>query len=80
MLMITALFARTGTADMRELGGIVRRVPGLSACFFLFGLATIAIPGTVAFAAEDLAVAGDDDQAVGELARQAVAAWRTQEI
>lgn len=57
-LMVSALEARTGTVDMRVFGGIVRHVPNLSACFFLFGLATIAIPGTVAFVAEDMLVHG----------------------
>jgi NADH-quinone oxidoreductase subunit M len=57
-LVLSALEARTGTVDMRQLGGLVRRMPNLCAAFFLFGLATIAIPGTVAFAAEDMLVHG----------------------
>jgi NADH-quinone oxidoreductase subunit M len=57
-LMIASLRARTGTSDMRELGGVVRRVPHLSAYFFLFGLATIAVPGTLAFPAEDMLIHG----------------------
>jgi NADH-quinone oxidoreductase subunit M len=43
---------------MLSFGGIVRKMPMLSAAFFLFGLATIAIPGSVAFAAEDMLVHG----------------------
>jgi NADH-quinone oxidoreductase subunit M len=58
VLMIAALTARTGVADMRKLGGLVAKAPHLSAYFFLFGLATIAVPGTVAFAAEDMLVHG----------------------
>jgi NADH-quinone oxidoreductase subunit M len=58
VLMIASLRARTGTSDMRELGGVVRRVPHLSAHFFLFGLATIAVPGTLAFPAEDMLIHG----------------------
>jgi NADH-quinone oxidoreductase subunit M len=58
VLMVGAITARTRESDMRKFGGIVGRVPNLSACFFLFGLATIAIPGTVAFAAEDMLVHG----------------------
>lgn len=54
--MVSALESRTGQADMRVFGGLVRVVPNLSACFFMFGLATIAIPGTVAFVAEDMLV------------------------
>lgn len=57
-LMIAALRARTGSSDMRQLGGVVGRVPHLAAAFFLFGLATIAIPGTLAFAAEDMLIHG----------------------
>ncbi len=58
MLMLGCLEGRVGTCDMRECGGLVRGLPQLSGCFFLFGLATIAIPGTVAFAAEDMLVHG----------------------
>jgi NADH-quinone oxidoreductase subunit M len=57
-LMIAALRARTGSSDMRQLGGVVGRVPHLAGAFFLFGLATIAIPGTLAFAAEDMLIHG----------------------
>jgi hypothetical protein len=38
------------------------------------------IEAEVGFEAEDLAVAADDPEAVAELARQAVAAWRSREI
>lgn len=58
MLMIACLHARFGSCDMRQCGGLVRKLPNLSGCFFLFGLATIAIPGTVSFVAEDLLVHG----------------------
>jgi NADH-quinone oxidoreductase subunit M len=58
VLMIAALRARTGSSDMRQLGGIVGRVPHLAGAFFLFSLATIAIPGTLAFAAEDMLIHG----------------------
>ncbi len=58
MLMVSALAARTGSADMRGFGGLVGKLPRLSACFFLFALATIAIPGSVAFIAEDMLVHG----------------------
>jgi NADH-quinone oxidoreductase subunit M len=58
VLMVASLSARTGVSDMREFGGLVARVPRLSACFFLFGLATIAIPGSVAFVAEDMLLHG----------------------
>lgn len=47
----------------------------------LFGLARVQLDGggiraEVGFAAEDLAVAAQDDDAVAELARQAVTEWR----
>lgn len=58
MLMIGCLQARSGSCDMTDFGGLVSKLPQLSACFFLFGLATIAIPGTVAFVAEDMLVHG----------------------
>jgi NADH-quinone oxidoreductase subunit M len=57
-LVIAALEARTGSSDMRDFGGIVRKLPRLAACFFMLGLATIAVPGTVAFVAEELLVHG----------------------
>jgi NADH-quinone oxidoreductase subunit M len=57
-LVLAALESRAGTVELHQLGGLVRRMPNLCACFFLFGLATIAIPGTVAFAAEDMLVHG----------------------
>jgi NADH-quinone oxidoreductase subunit M len=57
-LMISALEARSGSVDMRDFGGVVRRLPTLAACFFLMGIATIAVPGTVAFVAEDMLVHG----------------------
>ncbi len=56
VLMVSALITRSGTADMRVFGGLVRKMPHLSAAFFLFALATIAIPGSIAFAAEDMLV------------------------
>jgi hypothetical protein len=59
-----------------------RFMPGPDAAF---ALARVTLRGgdveaEVGFAAEDLALAASDDEAVGELARQAVAAWRRQEI
>jgi len=50
-----------------------------------FGLARATLTGgglsvEVAFPVEDLAVAADDDGAVGELAQQAIATWRVQKV
>lgn len=56
VLMTAAVVARTGHADMRKLGGLVLHAPNLSGFFFLFALSTIAIPGTLAFVAEDMLI------------------------
>ncbi len=58
VIMLNALRARTGSSDIQAFGGIVRELPKLSFAFFLFGLATIAVPGSVAFAAEEMLVHG----------------------
>jgi hypothetical protein len=72
------------SAWMRRVGldSAWRFMPGQGAAF---ALARVTLRGgdveaEVGFAAEDLAVAATDADAVGELARQAVEAWRTQEI
>ena len=72
------------SAWMRRVGldSAWRFMPGEGAAF---SLARVTLRGgdveaEVGFAAEDLAVAATDSEAVGELARQAVAAWRGQEI
>jgi hypothetical protein len=72
------------SAWMRRVGldSAWRFMPGPGAAF---ALARVTLRGgdveaEVGFAAEDLAVAAADDAAVGELARQAVAAWRSREI
>ena len=72
------------SAWMRRIGldSAWRFMPGPGVAF---GLARVTLRGgevevEVGFAAEDLAVAAEDAEAVGELARQAVAAWRSREI
>jgi hypothetical protein len=72
------------SAWMRRVGldSAWRFLPGPGAAF---AVARVTLRGgdveaEVGFAAEDLAVASSDDEAVGELARQAVAAWRSREI
>ncbi|MFT3770841.1 MAG: proton-conducting transporter membrane subunit [Minicystis sp.] len=64
-LAITGLFAilrgveaRTGTLDMRRLGGLVSRVPQMATGYLLVGLATVGFPGTATFVSEDLLVQG----------------------
>lgn len=58
MLMVRAIEARTGTADLTRLGGLVRRVPRLAAFFFLLGFASLGFPGTLSFVGEDLLLHG----------------------
>ena len=53
-----ALEARTGTTDMRRLGGLSRTLPRLTACFLVFGLAAVGLPGMLGFVAEDLLLHG----------------------
>jgi hypothetical protein len=72
------------SAWMRRVGldSAWRFLPGPGAAF---AVARVTLRGgdveaEVGFAAEDLAVAASDAEAVGELARQAVAAWRSREI
>ena len=57
-LVVRALEARTGTADVTRLGGLVRRAPRLAAFFFLMGFASIGFPGTLSFVGEDLLLHG----------------------
>lgn len=58
MLVVRALEARTGTMDMEQLGGLVRRGPRMATFFFLLGVATLGFPGTLSFIGEDLLLHG----------------------
>jgi len=53
-----AVDARTGTTDMRRLGGLSRSLPRLSVCFLIFGMAAVGLPGMLGFVAEDLLIHG----------------------
>jgi NADH-quinone oxidoreductase subunit M len=53
-LLVGFLHHRTGTTDIIGLGGIARSMPLLTAFFFLFGLASMGVPGTNGFPAEFL--------------------------
>lgn len=53
-LVARAIEARTGTADMTRLGGLVRRSPRMAVCFFLLGFASLGFPGSSSFVGEDL--------------------------
>jgi NADH-quinone oxidoreductase subunit M len=57
-LLIAAIYARTGTADMRKLGGLVRSAPRMATGFLLLGVAAVGSPGTLGFVSEDLIVQG----------------------
>jgi NADH-quinone oxidoreductase subunit M len=57
-LVVQALEARTGTTDMTQLGGLVRRTPRMAAFFFLLSFATVGFPGTLSFVGEDLLLHG----------------------
>jgi NADH-quinone oxidoreductase subunit M len=58
LLIVRAVEVRTGTADMRRLGGLVSRTPAMATAYLLLGLAAIGFPGTATFVSEDLLVQG----------------------
>ncbi|MEN8179280.1 MAG: NADH-quinone oxidoreductase subunit M [Pseudomonadota bacterium] len=53
-LLIGFLHHRIGSSDVASLGGVVQTMPLLTAFFFLFGLASMGVPGTNGFPAEFL--------------------------
>jgi NADH-quinone oxidoreductase subunit M len=55
-LLTGYLHHRTGSTDLINLGGVVRSMPMLTAFFFLFGLASLGVPGTNGFPAELLII------------------------
>ncbi|AKT36741.1 complex I subunit 4 family protein [Chondromyces crocatus] len=57
-IVVWAVESRTGTADMRQLGGLVIRMPRTAAFFFLLGCAGIGFPGALTFVSEDLLIHG----------------------
>jgi NADH-quinone oxidoreductase subunit M len=50
------LHHRAGSTDVVSLGGVAQRMPLLTAGFFLFGLASMGVPGTNGFPAEFLLI------------------------
>ena len=53
LFMIVAILAeRTGTEDMREMGGMAMQAPVLAALFLIVTLATLAMPGSANFIGE----------------------------
>ena len=53
-----ALFARLGSSELSAYGGLARQVPRLAFFFFLFGMASIGLPGTSGFHGEFLTLLG----------------------
>lgn len=53
-----ALGARTGTSDMRKLGGLVQRTPQMATGFLLLSAAAVGFPATMGFVSEDLIMQG----------------------
>lgn len=55
-LLTSMLYQRTGSSDLINLGGVARTMPRLASFFFIFGLASIGMPGTAGFPAEFLVI------------------------
>ena len=51
-IIVAILFERTGTEDIREMGGMALRAPVLAALFLIVALATLAMPGSANFIGE----------------------------
>ncbi|MCG3174791.1 MAG: NAD(P)H-quinone oxidoreductase subunit 2, chloroplastic [Myxococcota bacterium] len=58
LLMVFSVQARTGAADIRRLGGLVRGAPRMATGFLLLSLAVSGFPGGAAFVSEDLMMQG----------------------
>ena len=51
-IIVALLLERTGTEDIREMGGMALRAPVLAALFLIVALATLAMPGSANFIGE----------------------------
>jgi NADH-quinone oxidoreductase subunit M len=56
--IIALLHDRTGSDDLRDMGGVAFRAPVLATLFLVIALATLAIPGSANFAGEFLILLG----------------------
>jgi NADH-quinone oxidoreductase subunit M len=56
--IIALLSERTGSEDIREMGGVAFRAPVLATLFLIVALATLAMPGSANFAGEFLILLG----------------------
>jgi NADH-quinone oxidoreductase subunit M len=61
LLMAEFIYIRYGSTDIKSLGGLAQQMPRLSAVFFIFGMAFIAVPGTSGFTSEFLILLGAFD-------------------
>ncbi len=57
-LIVGMLVQRRGSANVRDFGGAAKLVPLLAGCFFIAGLASLALPGTSPFVSEFLVLIG----------------------
>ncbi len=57
-LIIALIIERTGTEDIRELGGLAVRAPILAAVFMIVTMALLAIPGSANFVGEYYIISG----------------------
>ncbi|HWW67468.1 MAG TPA: NADH-quinone oxidoreductase subunit M [Solirubrobacterales bacterium] len=51
-IIVAILYERSGTEDLREMGGMALRAPALAALFLIVTLATLAMPGSANFIGE----------------------------
>jgi NADH-quinone oxidoreductase subunit M len=61
VMTIAALEARRGSLSLREPGGSFARTPRMAVAFLFLGFASVALPLTLGFVAEDLLVQGSVD-------------------
>jgi NADH-quinone oxidoreductase subunit M len=57
-LVVVAVEARTGTTDIRRLGGLAHTMPRAAMVFAVFGLAAVGLPGMLGFVGEDMLIHG----------------------
>jgi NADH-quinone oxidoreductase subunit M len=57
-LIVGMLVQRRGSADVKDFGGAAKLVPLLAGCFFIAGLASLALPGLSPFVSEFLVLVG----------------------
>jgi NADH-quinone oxidoreductase subunit M len=50
--LIGLIYGRTHTRDIREMGGLMKRMPFASVCYVIAGLASLGLPGLSGFVAE----------------------------